>query len=116
MSHDHYAHREDGDYRLVQANEDGVFTFVDKRTGHKQQFHDCAPHGYGENVYLYHYPTAHVEDPSRTAGYKCGYLNKETLPEWLIDEFHAIYDNGEMSAQTDHRGFTESHGRVGEVN
>lgn len=95
------ARREDANYRLVHSGD--TFTFVDKRTGHKYQFNDCVENGYGDTVFLYHYPTAHVEDPSPTVGFKCGYLDKESLPDWLLTEFEHIDDEGAMTPATDPR-------------
>jgi len=95
--------REDADYLLVQQKEGGSFLFKDKRTGHRQKFHDCVENGYGNNVFLYHHPTVAPDDAGRTAGYKCGFLNKSSLPEWLIEEFKSIHQTDAMTNATDPR-------------
>jgi len=104
MSEESSGRREDADYRLQQSNGDQSFQFVDKRTGHKQYFNDCQPKGFQGNVFLYHYPTGHVEDPNRSIAFKCAHLDKDSLPEWLIEEFQHIHDEGELTPATDPRG------------
>jgi hypothetical protein len=95
--------REDADYGIVQTD-GGSFTFEDKRTGHKQYFNECQPNGFKGTVFLYHYPTGHVEDPSPTIGFKCAHLDKDSLPDWLIEEFEHIREHGCLTPATDPRG------------
>jgi len=93
--------REDADYAIWRAN--GSFGFKDKRTGHRCFFDDCQPRGFGGYVFLYHYPNAHVDDPSPSIGFKSAHLDKDSLPDWLIEEFHSINDTGELTPATDPR-------------
>lgn len=98
---DEVQRREDADYR-IERNEHGTFTFTDKRTGHKYCFHDCVANGFQNNVYLYHFPST-ADDPSRTVSYKAGFLNKDSLPEWIIEEFRSIHDTDFLTEASDPR-------------
>lgn len=102
-SEDSSERREDADYALWR-NGDSTFVIEDKRTGHWQYFNDCQPMGYSNNIFLYHYPSGHVENPSPSIGFRSGHLSKDSLPDWLITEFEHIYEDGEMTPATDPRG------------
>jgi hypothetical protein len=103
MGKDYAVHRADGDYALYRYEGEDTFTFKDKRTGHRYQFHECVENGFGGNVFLYHHPTVAPDDAGRTAGYKCGFLNKDSLPAWLIEEFESIHNTGAVTEATDPR-------------
>jgi len=103
MGKEKAVHRSDSDYAVYRYEDEDTFTFKDKRTGHIYRFNDCIDNGFGGNVFLYHYPMTE-DDPSRTGQYKCGYLNKDSLPQWLIDEFAHIKHNGCVTPATDPRG------------
>ena len=93
--------REDADYRLVERN--NSFLFRDKRTKHRIIFHKCATNGFENNIYLY-FCRKKKRNGKRSVGRKCGMLKKDALPEWIVDEFQSIYDNGRLRKATDPRG------------
>jgi hypothetical protein len=104
MSESNEVRREDADYALWRSEGSDTFAIEDKRTGHRIDFNDCVPHGYGGYVFLYHYPGPQVDDPSRTISYKSAYLDKSSLPNWLVEEFEHIYECGGLTPATDPRG------------
>jgi len=104
MSKDYDVRREDADYALVRREGSDTYLFKDKRTGHRYQFHDCVENGFGNNVFLYYHPTGDRGEAGRTAGYKAGFLNKDSLPQWLIEEFKSIHQTDSVTSATDPRG------------
>lgn len=94
--------REDANYKLVERK--NTYAFADKRTGHRCIFTDCVPNGFKNNVFLrYLSPHERNEGHNATTGNRVAMLNKESLPEWIIDEFHSIRTNNKMTDATDPR-------------
>jgi hypothetical protein len=103
MGKEYAARREDADYALWRSEGSSTWVIEDKRTGHRHYFNACQPKGFQGNVFLYHYPSR-VDDPSPSIGFKSAHLDKDSLPEWLIEEFEHIREHNEMTPATDPRG------------
>jgi len=104
MSKDYAVRREDADYALTRREGSDTFLFRDKRTGHRFQFHAVVPHGYQNTIFLYYYPTGERGDAVKSDGYKSGFLDKDSLPDWFIEECKHLYDTGSVRPATDPRG------------
>jgi len=96
--------RSDADYKLRRIESSDRFELVDKRTGHRWMFTSPLVKGYGGNVFLRHLSSyERHRDQTESSGNRAGMLNKETLPQWLIDELKHIRETGTMMPQTDPR-------------
>jgi hypothetical protein len=95
-----YRRREDADYSIRKRSESNAnWIFEDKRVGHKIIFTHVQPHGFKESVFLRKLSS---EDHPST-GNRVAILNKEELPTWVIAEFESIYEDGDLTPQTDPR-------------
>jgi len=101
MAHSYEILRAGADYELRKGEEGySTWTLVDKRTNHKWLFSDVQPRGFKDHVYLY---KLRDDEGSPSIGNRVALLDKNSIPERLIEEFHHIRETGEATPATDPR-------------
>lgn len=106
MGHDYDTLRADADYEL-RRRDGGTSKWIlrDKRTNHRWAFTHVQPHGYEDNVFLRRLSAFEKKrGHAPSSGNRVAILDKESLPEWLIEEFEHIYETGRCTPATDPRG------------
>lgn len=97
--------RADADYELRRNNDTNrAWILTDKRTGHRWMFTHVQPNGYKNTVFLRHLsPFEHQNGHTVSTGNRVAILDKEELPDWLVEEFEHIYETGNCTPATDPR-------------
>lgn len=101
MGHDYDTLRSDRAYELRRRDDDyRTWWLVDKRTNHRWCFTDVVVNGYKENVFL----RRHGTDETPSSGNRSAILDKESLPEWVLEELRHIDEHDTAMPLKDPRG------------